>query len=127
MNSFQVLLEENLILNNSVNEGAIYDENGEVKASSKGWILKDREFLLIKNLFKQPSDAFSDGIMVDGEVFNCIQADDKSIYGKIGDRGLLLSKSRNYITMAYYNESNKVDVAKLNVERLSDALRGKGL
>ena len=124
---WQNYVDEQLVGSGLITKAAIIGHDGNTWASSPGWGLKAGEGARIVNLFKNPSDAFAQGIVVNGVKYMGVKADEQSIYGKRGATGVVCVKTLETILIGIYDETQQQGNAIIVVEKLGDYLRDKGL
>ncbi|KYQ90445.1 hypothetical protein DLAC_11757 [Tieghemostelium lacteum] len=122
--SYQSYIDDNLIVNNLVTEACIINvEDESLRAKSTGWKFKEGEITTIVNLFEQPKDAITNGIIINGAVYMGYKADCKSILAKNGDCGIVLVKSGTSIIIGYYDEFQTLGNVSMAVEHVAFDLR----
>ena len=123
---WQNYVDEQLVGSGLITKAAIIGHDGNTWASSPGWGLKPGEGARIVNLFKNPSDAFAQGIVVNGVKYMGIKAEEESIYGKKGATGVVCVKSLQTILIGIYNETQQPGPAAEAVEKVGAYLRDNG-
>ncbi|KAF2073150.1 hypothetical protein CYY_005539 [Polysphondylium violaceum] len=124
--SWQQYVDEQLIGTQNVEEACILGLDGSTWASSKGMGLKAGEGQGLAALYKNPANAFSQGITVGGVKYMGIKADERSIYGKKGATGIAAAKTNQCIILGRYNEKQQPGNAALVCEKLADYLIDNG-
>ncbi|PYH85543.1 Profilin/allergen [Aspergillus uvarum CBS 121591] len=92
----------------------------DVEASSPGFTIAPQELTGVAAIFKNPSSAFANGIIVGGEKFVTIKADERSVYGKKGKEGIVIVKANSCVFVAHHGEAVQTTNAATVVENLAD-------
>lgn len=83
MNQLQNLLHDALIATSHVEKAALLNkEEYSIKAASVGFVLQDADVEIFIDAFQNPAMARERGIYYDDINYNCLRADDDSIYAK---------------------------------------------
>lgn len=122
---WQTFVDQQLIGSGMSGAVIISAADGGVWAS-KNLNLKAGEGQKIVMLFRNPNDAVTQGIIVNGQKSYALKADTSSMYGKLGIGGVILVKTKMTIIIATYNEKLQPGPAALAVEKLGDYLRSQG-
>lgn len=84
--------------------------------------MKAGEGAAIVSTFKTPSNAFASGITVNGVKYLAVKADERSLYGKKGNGGVVIVKTGQAVVVGVYDEKLQPGNAALIVEKLADYL-----
>lgn len=83
MNQLQNLLHDALIATSHVEKAALLNkEEYTIKAASVGFILQDTDVEAFIDAFQNPPLTRERGVYYDAINYNCLRADDDSIYAK---------------------------------------------
>jgi profilin len=82
--SWQGYIDNQLLGTKSITQAAILGLKGGVWASSPGFNVSPQEQSALTKGFDDPSPLQSGGLHVAGKKYFCLQANDRSIYGKAG-------------------------------------------
>jgi len=110
----------------NIAQAAIVGHDGSSWATSAGFSVSAGEGAGIANNFKNPSAAQSTGITAAGVKYLTIKADDRSIYGKKGNAGIITVKTGQAILIGVYKEGTQPGAAANTVEKLADYLIENG-
>lgn len=114
---------ENLISTGKVNKAAIYSVAGDsLWASSGDFQISAQEIINIAQGYSDPSQLQSHGLHVEGQKYFLLKADDRSIYGKQDDQGVIAVKTTQAIVVAHYPSGVQAQEATAVVEVLADYL-----
>eukprot|EP01111_Echinosteliopsis_oligospora_P017393 TRINITY_DN750_c0_g1_i1.p1 TRINITY_DN750_c0_g1~~TRINITY_DN750_c0_g1_i1.p1 ORF type:complete len:125 (-),score=28.22 TRINITY_DN750_c0_g1_i1:69-443(-) len=94
--------------------------------ASKNLNLKPGEGQKIANLFKNPANAYAEGITVNGIKYLCVKSDDRSIYGKKAATGVNCVKTSKAVLIGIYAEGFQPGQAANTIEKLADYLISTG-
>ena len=122
--SWQAYVTQNMVGTGKISKGAIYGHNGGVWAASDGFKISDAEFKKIFGAFQNPSEIIASGILLNGDKFFALRYDDRSIYGKRGQTGCVIVKTKQTILIGIYPESVQPGEANKVMEGLGDYLIG---
>ncbi|KAJ5163889.1 uncharacterized protein N7500_005719 [Penicillium coprophilum] len=93
-----------------------------VEAASPGFALSQEEINSLITAYTSSDQAFANGFSVCGEKFVTIRADERSVYGKKGKEGVIVSRASSCTIIAHHNESVQTPNAATVVENLVDYL-----
>lgn len=85
--SWQGYIDNQLLGTKSVTQAAILGLKGGVWASSSGFTISPQEQTALIKGFDDPSPLQAGGLHVAGKKYFCLQANERSIYGKSGVSG----------------------------------------
>lgn len=108
-------------------EGAILGLDGSTWANSLNLKPSKEEGLLIIQSFSDPTLIRTNGIMLLGQKYIPIKADDRSIYGKKPNGGIVAVKTKKCVLVGVYSEGQQPGDAAKTVEDLADYLLSSGL
>ncbi|KAI9304888.1 profilin [Cunninghamella echinulata] len=121
--SWQSYVDQALISTNKIDQACIYGlENGEVWAASPGISLIDTEYDDLVKGFSDPTHLSANGLNINGVKYFILRADDRSIYGKKGNGGVINVKTNKAIIIGVYSEGVQLGEASGVVEKLADYL-----
>ncbi|XP_043918702.1 profilin-4 isoform X2 [Protopterus annectens] len=125
MNQLQNLLKEVLTGTKHVESAAvIHLKDGVVLAATPGFYLQDIQTVI--DAFKNPRMTRTEGLYFQDKSYKCVRADEKSIYSKNNDHGLVIVKTISYLIAATYREGMYPSVCVEAVEKLGDYFKEKG-
>lgn len=106
-----------------IDRAAIYSAAGDsVWAQSPGFSLTGTEVQEIVKGFSDPSGLQSNGLHISGEKYFLLRADNRSIYGRHGEAGVVIVKTNLAFIIAHYNPPIQAGAAANTVEKLADYL-----
>ncbi|KAK2187942.1 hypothetical protein NP493_149g03025 [Ridgeia piscesae] len=121
MNQLQNLLHDALIATNHVQSCAILKRKDAVlRASSVGFSLASEQIHQLLDAFRSPPQTREDGLYFDGKHYRCVRADNSSIYGKHGKRGVILVRTATLVLLATYSDQMCPSVCVEAVEKLGE-------
>ncbi|KAJ6111379.1 hypothetical protein N7523_007440 [Penicillium sp. IBT 18751x] len=91
-----------------------------LEAQSPGFTMNQEDINTLAAAFTDPDSAFANGFSVGGEKFVCIKADARSLYGKKGKEGAIISRASACTIIAHHGESVQTTNAATVVENLVD-------
>lgn len=114
---------DNLISSGKVDQAAIYSRAGDsVWAQSSGFNVSAPEIAEIARGFDDPSQLRTSGLHIQGLKYFLLRADDRSIYGKKDDTGIIAVRTKQAILIAHYKAPTQPGEATKIVEQLGDYL-----
>ena len=106
-----------------IDRAAIYSAAGDsCWAQSSGFSLAANEIQEIVKGFTDPSGLQSNGLHVSGEKYFLLRADNRSIYGRHGESGVVIVKTNLAFIVAHYSPPVQAGAAANTVEKLADYL-----
>eukprot|EP01097_Dermamoeba_algensis_P010892 TRINITY_DN825_c0_g1_i1.p1 TRINITY_DN825_c0_g1~~TRINITY_DN825_c0_g1_i1.p1 ORF type:complete len:128 (-),score=25.84 TRINITY_DN825_c0_g1_i1:53-436(-) len=126
MSSWQTYVDSNLVGTGRVAKAAIVGLDGNTWATSPGFMVPPNEVVSLTNLYKNPSETFSNGINFAGKKYLAVKADNRSIYGKKGPGGCVIVKTGKALLVAIYEEGQQPGNAATVVEKVADYLLENG-
>lgn len=106
-----------------VDQAAIYSAAGDsVWAESNSLGLYSTEIQDIANGFNDPSKLQTAGLHIKGQKYFLIRADERSIYGKHDESGVVCVKTKQAILVGHYPKGVQAGEATKVVEQLADYL-----
>jgi len=124
--SWQAYVDTQLVGTGHCTKGIIIGHDGSLWAATAGFNLKGNEGRQLAQQFNDPTSAFSGGVLVAGEKYMCIKADNRSIYGKKGAGGVACVKTTQAILIGTYDDSIQPGQCANAVEKLADYLIENG-
>jgi len=119
--SWQSYVDDQLIAQ-GFKQALLAGHDGNAWATSPGFGLKAGEGAAIVSIFKTPANAFASGITVNGVKYLSVKADERSLYGKKGNGGVVIVKTGQAVVIGVYDEKLQPGNAALIVEKLADYL-----
>ncbi|KAJ3126674.1 hypothetical protein HK098_007267 [Nowakowskiella sp. JEL0407] len=119
----------NLIAQRTIHKAAIHGHDGSTWASSPGFSLKGPEIQGLLAAYTDPSGIRANGLPVGGIKYIALKCDDRSIYGKKGQGGVIAVKTKQAVLIGVYDEMDPPVApgsAAKSVETLADYLIGAG-
>lgn len=106
-----------------IDQAAIYSAAGDsVWAESKSLGLYSTEIQEIANGFADPTQLQTNGLHIKGQKYFLIKADERSIYGKHEEEGVIAVKTKQAILVGHYPKGVQAGEATKVVEQLADYL-----
>lgn len=106
-----------------VDKAAIYSAAGDsVWAESNSLGLYSTEIQEIAKGFSDPTGLQTSGLHIKGEKYFLIKADERSIYGKHAEDGVVCVKTKQAILIGHYAKGMQPGEATKVVEQLADYL-----
>ncbi|KAI0746700.1 profilin [Daedaleopsis nitida] len=124
--SWQAYVDTNLVGSGKISKAAIVGLGGGVWASSAGFTLSTEEQQKVIGAFTNADNVRQHGILLAGQKFFVLRADDRSVYGKKGSDGCVLVKTKQAVLVAEYGQPVQAGEATPVVENLADYLIGVG-
>ncbi|KAL6940654.1 profilin, required for normal timing of actin polymerization in response to thermal stress [Hanseniaspora vineae] len=114
---------DNLVVTGKLDKAVLYSRAGDaVWASSNGLQLAATEIAEIAKGFDNPAGLQSNGLHIGGQKFMLIRADDRSIYGRHVEEGVVCVRTKQTILIAHYPPGVVAGEATKIVEQLADYL-----
>lgn len=114
---------DSLISTGKVNKAAIYSAAGDsLWAESGGFQIAAQEITNIAQGYADPSNLQAHGLHLEGKKYFLLRLDDRSIYGKLEDQGIIAVKTKQAIVVAHYPSGVQAQEATAVVEKLADYL-----
>lgn len=114
---------DNLLGTGKVDKAALYSRAGDsLWASSGGLNLASNEIGKIARGFDEPSGLQSTGMLVQGQKYMLLRADDRSIYARHDAEGMVCVRTKQTIILAHYPPTVQAGEATKIVEQLADYL-----
>ncbi|MFJ8432505.1 profilin [Kitasatospora sp. NPDC094019] len=125
---WQTYVDNQLVGSRNLDGGIIVSAaDGGTWAQSSGFSLNAGEGAALVALYKNPGDAFTNGVTVGGVKYTVgIKADARSIYVRKGSAGIVLVRTSQAILVGRYSERHQPAVAAQTVEKLGDYLIENG-
>lgn len=118
---------DSLISTGKIDKAAICSSAGDsLWAKSEAFTISPQEIILVANGYSDPSQLQAHGLHVEGKKYFLLKADDRSIYGKQDDHGIVAVKTKQAILIAHYPSGVQAPEATLVVEKLADYLISLG-
>ncbi|KAF2070068.1 hypothetical protein CYY_008614 [Polysphondylium violaceum] len=117
---WQQYVDEQLVGTGHVEDACILGIDGITWASSNGMDLKVGEGQALAALFETPTNAFAQGITIGGVNYMGLKADERSIHGKDGAKGIVSVKTTGCIIVGRYNENQEPFNPSHIYEKLAD-------
>lgn len=116
---------DNIIGSGKVDKAAIYSRAGDsVWAQSSGFDVSAGEIAEIAKGFEDPTALRTSGLHIQGVKYFLLKADDRSIYGKKDDTGIVAVRTKQAILIAHYSPPTQPGEATKVAEQLGDYLIG---
>lgn len=116
-----------MIGSGKVDRAAIYSRAGDsVWAQSVGFDVSAPEISELARGFEDPSKLQANGLHVQSQKYFLLRADDRSIYGKHEESGIVAVRTKQAILVAHYSAPTQPGEATKVVEQLGDYLIGVG-
>uniref|UniRef100_A0A060T3S8 Profilin n=1 Tax=Blastobotrys adeninivorans TaxID=409370 RepID=A0A060T3S8_BLAAD len=118
---------DNLLGSGSVDQAALYSRAGDsVWAKSANFEVSAPEINEIAKGFDDSSQLQASGLHVQGQKYFMLRADDRSIYGKLNDTGIVAVRTKQALLIAHYSAPTQPGEATKVVEQLADYLISVG-
>ncbi|KAH3674889.1 hypothetical protein WICPIJ_009433 [Wickerhamomyces pijperi] len=118
---------DNLVATGKIDKAAIYSNQGDsLWAATNGLQLATAEVNELIGGFTNPSGLQSNGLHLQGVKFFLIKADDRSIYGKHAEEGVIAVKTKQTVLIGHYPAGVQAGEATIIVEKLADYLISVG-
>ncbi|XP_044531174.1 profilin-4 [Gracilinanus agilis] len=128
MSNIQNLLLDSLLGTKHVDSAAIIKiHERTVLVCSPGFNISPNDVrVLINGFSKNPQQVRRDGLYFREKDYVCVRADERSLYAKQNNSGLVVVQTSLYLLVATYREDMYASVCVEAVEKLGDYLRKKG-
>ncbi|RKP32520.1 Profilin/allergen [Metschnikowia bicuspidata] len=114
---------DSLISTGKINKAAIFSAGGHsLWAESGSFSIASKEIKEIAAGFADPSRMQANGLHIEGEKYFLLRADERSIYGKHDDHGIICVSTKQAILIAHYPSGVQAQEATAVVEKLADYL-----
>ncbi|BFZ53919.1 profilin, required for normal timing of actin polymerization in response to thermal stress [Savitreella phatthalungensis] len=121
--SWQAYIDSSLLGTGKIDKAGIYSRAGDSTwAKSAGFDLSADELKAIARGFDDNGGIQGSGIKLQGEKYLTIRAEDRSIYGKKGNKGVIAVRTKQALVIGHYPESTQPGEAAKIVEALADYL-----
>ncbi|ODQ81935.1 hypothetical protein BABINDRAFT_179468 [Babjeviella inositovora NRRL Y-12698] len=118
---------DNLVATGKLDKAAIYSRAGDsVWAQSQDLTLYAPEIAALALAFDDPSGIQAQGLHIQQQKFFLLRADDRSIYGKHQEEGIIAVRTKQAILVAHYPAGIQAGEATKIVEQLADYLISVG-
>ncbi|GMM47559.1 profilin [Pichia kluyveri] len=117
---------DNIVNSGCFDKAAIYSTDGAVWANTGSLNVSPQEFQLIAGGFTNASSVQMSGFHVENVKQFCIKADDRSIYGKHEQEGVMCVKTKLAIIIAHYPAGVSAGNAANVIEKMADYLISVG-
>ncbi|KAA8650271.1 profilin [Aspergillus tanneri] len=91
-----------------------------VEAQSSGFTISPEELSGLISAYSSSDTARANGIVVGGEKFVVIRADDRSLYGKKGKEGIVIVRAKSCVMVTHHPDNVQTTNAATIVEKLVD-------
>ncbi|ODQ66571.1 Profilin/allergen [Nadsonia fulvescens var. elongata DSM 6958] len=114
---------DNLIGSGKVDKAALFSRAGDsVWATSANLNVTAPEIAALAHGFDDASPLQASGLHIQGQKFFLLRADDRSIYGKHQNEGVIAVRTKQALLLAHYPEGIQAGEATKVVEQLADYL-----
>ncbi|CAO3663572.1 unnamed protein product [Umbelopsis vinacea] len=120
--SWQAYVDNNLIGSGQITQAGIYGLQGGQWAASSGFSVTPAELQTIQQGFGDAAVLQANGVRVNGIKYMFLRSDDRSIYGKKGNDGVVIVKTTQAILIGVYDDKVTPGNATKVVEGLADYL-----
>ncbi|CAH6720313.1 profilin [[Candida] jaroonii] len=118
---------DNLISTGKIDQAALYSRAGDsLWAQSNGFQLDAQEITELARGFDDPSQLQASGLHLKGVKYFLLKADERSIYGKQEQTGVVCVRTKQAILVAHYPAGVVAGDATMVVEKLATYLIGVG-
>ncbi|KAF8004173.1 profilin [Metschnikowia aff. pulcherrima] len=118
---------DSLIATGKIDKAAIYSAAGDsLWAESGAFLIAQQEITNLAGGYADPSQLQSHGLHIAGQKYFLLRADERSIYGKQDDKGIIAVKTKQAILVAHYPSGVQPQEATAVVEKLADYLISLG-
>lgn len=118
---------DNLIGSGKVDQAALYSRAGDsVWAQSANFDASAPEIQEVAKGFDDASQLQASGLHIHGQKYFLLRADDRSIYGKHEDTGIVAVRTKQALLIAHYAAPTQPGEATKVVEQLADYLISVG-
>ncbi|CAO3690231.1 unnamed protein product [Umbelopsis ramanniana] len=120
--SWQAYVDNNLIGSGQITQAGIYGIQGGQWAASPSFNVTASELQFINQGFGDPAVLQANGLRVNGVKYLFLRSDDRSIYGKKGNDGVVIVKTTQAVLIGLYDDKVTPGNATKVVEGLADYL-----
>lgn len=114
---------DNLTATGKIDKAALYSRAGDsLWAQSGNFQLEGLEIAELAKGFDDPSALQTSGLHLLKEKYFLLRADDRSIYGKLQEQGVVAVRTKQTILVAHYPAGVEAGSATTVVEKLADYL-----
>lgn len=114
---------DNLVQSQKIDKAVLASRAGDsIWAQSVGFAPSSEELLSIARGFDDPSELQTNGLRVQGQKYFVVKAEDRSIYGKIEQDGLICVRTAQTILIAHYSQPVSAGEAIKVAEAMADYL-----
>ncbi|KAJ7472452.1 profilin [Mycena galericulata] len=124
--SWQAYVDTNLVGSGKISKAAILGQQGGVWATSAGYSLSAEEQKAILAALTNKEAVQASGLKLAGVKFFTVQVTERSVYGKKGGDGYIITFTKQAVLVAEYTAPIQAPEATLVVEGLADYLIGVG-
>jgi len=125
--SWQAYIDTSLVGTGNVDSAAIFSINGKDNwARSPDFKISPDEMKKLLDGFNDPSGLYAEGFHIDGGKYTVIQANDKTIRGKQGKKGMIIVKTTQALLLAHHPDTVTTNNCVNTVEALGEYLVGVG-
>lgn len=118
---------EGIVATGKLDKAAIYSAGGNsLWAETGGFQIGPQEITTIAGGYTDPSQLQAHGLHVEGKKYFLLRADDRSIYGKQDDQGVVAVRTKQAIIIAHYPSGVQAQEATAVIEKWADYLIGVG-
>ncbi|KAG2179163.1 hypothetical protein INT43_002013 [Umbelopsis isabellina] len=120
--SWQAYVDTNLLGSGQITQAGIYGAQGGQWAASNGFQVTPTELQAIQQGFSDSSNLQANGVRINNVKYMFLRSDDRSIYGKKGNDGVVIVKTVQAILVGVYDDKVTPGNATKVVEGLADYL-----
>lgn len=114
---------DNLIQSQKVDKAVLASRNGDsIWAQSSGFTPSTNELQAIAQAFTDPSELQANGLRVAGQKYFVVKAEERSIYGKFEQDGIIVVSTAQTILIAHYSYPVSAGEAIKVTEAMADYL-----
>ncbi|KAB8222496.1 putative profilin Pfy1 [Aspergillus novoparasiticus] len=118
---WQGYVDSSLMGSGQFDKAAILSHDlSDTEAKSPKFEISAQELQGLAAAYADSAAAMANGIIVGGEKFVAIRADDRSLYGKKGKEGIIVVKAKSCVMVAHHGEDVQTTNAATVVENLVD-------
>lgn len=118
---------DSLISTGKIDKAAIYSAAGDsLWAESGGFQIAPQEISNIAQGYANPASLQAHGLHVQGQKYFLLRADERSVYAKLDDTGIVAVKTKQAVLIAHYPSGVQAPEATSVVEKLADYLISVG-
>jgi len=124
--SWNDLVQNNLLGSKFVSKAAIVGTNGVVWGKSDGFQLSDQEAVNAANAFSGKDSVQAGGLVLEGEKYFVLNADEDRIIGKKQSKGFFIYKTPQTVIISLYNEGIQPEQCSKVTGDLADYFKRTG-